>query len=58
MLFLAWFRLLSLVCSKERLGKFILALGQHSMKCTLFSTGSYMDMLMDGLCVSIEQQDG
>ncbi|OJJ05321.1 hypothetical protein ASPVEDRAFT_893748 [Aspergillus versicolor CBS 583.65] len=44
--------------SKGRVGKFILAEGQDSMKSTLFSTGPYMDMLMDGLFVPIEQQDG
>ncbi|OJJ54520.1 hypothetical protein ASPSYDRAFT_61119 [Aspergillus sydowii CBS 593.65] len=44
--------------SKGRVGKFILALGQDGMKSTLFSTGPYMDMLMDGMFVPIEQEDG
>jgi hypothetical protein len=44
--------------SKGRVGKFILAQGQESMKSTLFSTGPYMDMLMGGLFVPKEQPDG
>ncbi|KAL2842110.1 hypothetical protein BJX68DRAFT_278457 [Aspergillus pseudodeflectus] len=44
--------------SKGRVGRFILALGQDGMKSTLFSTGPYMDMLMDGMFVPVEQQDG
>jgi NmrA-like family len=44
--------------SKGRVGKFTLAQGQGGMKSTLFSTGPYMDMLMDGMFVPIEQQDG
>jgi hypothetical protein len=44
--------------SKGRVGKFILALGQGGMKSTLFSTGPYMDMLMDGMFVPVEQPDG
>ncbi|KAH8797922.1 hypothetical protein F5884DRAFT_825476 [Xylogone sp. PMI_703] len=41
--------------SKGRVGKFILSLGQEGMKSTLFSTGPYMDMLMDGMFVPMEQ---
>ncbi|OJJ78045.1 hypothetical protein ASPBRDRAFT_167476 [Aspergillus brasiliensis CBS 101740] len=44
--------------SKGRVGKFILAQGQDGMKSTLFSTGPYMDMLMDGMFVPVEQPDG
>jgi hypothetical protein len=44
--------------SKGRVGKFILALGQAGMKSTLFSTGPYMDMLMDGMFVPVEQPNG
>lgn len=44
--------------SKGRVGKFILAQGQCNMKSTLFTTGPYMDMLMDGLFVPLEQVDG
>ncbi|BCR87869.1 uncharacterized protein ACHE_40433S [Aspergillus chevalieri] len=44
--------------SKGRVGKFILAQGQEDMKSTLFSTGPYMDMLMDGMFVPIKQPDG
>ncbi|SPN99711.1 related to nitrogen metabolic regulation protein nmr [Cephalotrichum gorgonifer] len=43
---------------KGRVGKFILALGQEGMKSTVFSTGPYMDMLIDGLFVPAEQPDG
>jgi hypothetical protein len=44
--------------SKGRVGRFILSLGQLSMKSTLFSTGPYMDMLMDGMFVPMQQSDG
>ncbi|KAI1378017.1 NmrA family protein [Hypoxylon crocopeplum] len=44
--------------SKGRIGKFILALGQGGMKSTVFTTGPYMDMLIDGMFVPIEQPDG
>lgn len=44
--------------SKGRVGKFILAQGQDDMISTLFSTGPYMDMLMDGMFVPVEQEDG
>ncbi|KAH6658682.1 NmrA family protein [Truncatella angustata] len=44
--------------SKGRVGKFMLAQGQMSMKTTLFSTGPYMDMLLDGMFVPIGQADG
>ncbi|EXK76737.1 hypothetical protein FOQG_18529 [Fusarium oxysporum f. sp. raphani 54005] len=44
--------------SKGRVGKFILAQGQETMKSTLFSTGPYMDMLIDGMFTPQEQPDG
>lgn len=44
--------------SKGRVGKFILALGQEPMKTTLFSTGPYMDMLIDGMMTPNIQPDG
>ncbi|GAD95405.1 hypothetical protein SS1G_10195 [Paecilomyces variotii No. 5] len=44
--------------SKGRVGKFILAQGQEDMKSTVFTTASYMDMLMDGMFVPIQQPDG
>ncbi|KAM0598551.1 hypothetical protein ACHAPH_003994 [Verticillium nonalfalfae] len=43
---------------KGRIGKFILAQGQDGMKSSLFSTGPYMDMLLDGMFVPSEQPDG
>jgi hypothetical protein len=46
------------IVGRGRVGKFILALGQDSMKSTLFTTGPYMDMLMDGLFVPEEKPDG
>ncbi|KAM0274878.1 hypothetical protein ACHAQH_007803, partial [Verticillium albo-atrum] len=44
--------------AKGRIGKFILAQGQDGMKSSLFSIGPYMDMLLDGMFVSMEQPDG
>lgn len=44
--------------AKGRISKFILAQGQDEMKSSIFTTGPYMDMLMDGLFVPIEQPDG
>lgn len=44
--------------SKARIGGFILAQGQGGMRSSLFSTGPYMDMLMDGMFVPVEQPDG
>ncbi|KAK5049369.1 hypothetical protein LTR84_004298 [Exophiala bonariae] len=35
--------------AKGRIGDFILAQGQQSMKSTLFTVGPYMDMLLDGM---------
>ncbi|KAG7118752.1 NmrA-like family domain-containing protein 1 like [Verticillium longisporum] len=43
---------------KGRIGRFILAQGQDGMKSSLFSTGPYMDMLLDGMFVPSEQPDG
>ncbi|CAD6447349.1 7957b2b8-0da6-4405-9292-4084d34caf50 [Sclerotinia trifoliorum] len=44
--------------SKARIGQFILAQGQEGMKTSLFTTGPYMDMLLGGLLVPIEDSDG
>ncbi|APA16062.1 hypothetical protein sscle_16g108320 [Sclerotinia sclerotiorum 1980 UF-70] len=44
--------------SKGRIGEFILAQGQEGMKTSLFTTGPYMDMLLGGLLVPIEESDG
>lgn len=44
--------------SKGRVSKFILSLGQEGIKSSLFSTGPYIDMLMDGMFVPIKQLDG
>ncbi|KZL80470.1 hypothetical protein CI238_11905 [Colletotrichum incanum] len=43
---------------KGRIGDFILAQGQEGMKSSLFTTTPYMDMLLDGMFVPIEQPDG
>jgi hypothetical protein len=44
--------------SKGRIGEFILAQGQDVMKTSLLGTGPYMEMLMDGMFVPQEQEDG
>lgn len=44
--------------SKGRIGRIILAQGQEGMRSSLFTTGPYMDMLMDGMFVPVERPDG
>ncbi|KAM0255744.1 hypothetical protein ACHAQJ_005498 [Trichoderma viride] len=44
--------------AKGRIGDLILSHGQETMKTTLFSTGPYMDMLLDGMYLPQEQDDG
>lgn len=44
--------------AKGRVGDFILGQDQKTMAATLFTTGPYMDMLLDGMFVPEEEEDG
>lgn len=44
--------------AKGRVGEFILAQGQEGITSSLLVTGPYMNMLMQGMFVPQEQEDG
>lgn len=44
--------------AKGRVAEFILAQGQKGMQSSVLTTGPYMNMLLDGMFVPQEQEDG